>query len=74
MSRIEALIILSVVAFYFPVVPWGKGTDDFVANPVHFQAFPEKSGLLPVGGKPVGTFDPIIGLDALDPTGEAFTR
>lgn len=74
MGRIEALIILSVVAFYFPVVPWGKGTDDFVANPVHFQAFPEKSGLLPVGGKPVGTFDPIIGLDALDRTGEAFTR
>ena len=71
MSRIEALIILSVVAFYFPVVPWGKGTDDFVANPVHFQAFPEKSGLLPVGGKP---FDPIIRLDALDRTGEAFTR
>lgn len=70
MGCIEALIILSVAAFYLPIMPWGKGTDDLVADPVHFQAFLEKSGLLPVGGKAVGKFGPIIGLDALDRTGE----
>ena len=70
MGRIETLIILSVAAFHLPVIPWGKGTDDFVEDPVHFQAFLEKSGLLPVGGKTVGEFGPIIGLDAPDRTGK----
>ena len=70
MGCIETLVILSVAAFHLPVMPWGKGADDFVADPVHFQAFLEKSGLLPVGGKTVGEFGPIIGLDALDRTGK----
>lgn len=70
MGCIETLIILSVATFHLPVMPWGKGTDDFVADPVHFQVFLEKSGLLPVGGKTVGEFGPIIGLDALDRTGK----
>ena len=69
MGRIEALIILSVAAFHLPIMPWGKGPDDFVADPVYFQTFLEKSGLLPVGGKMVGEFGPIIGLDAPGHTG-----
>lgn len=42
MGCIETLVILSVAAFHLPVMPWGKGADDFVADPVHFQAFLEK--------------------------------
>lgn len=59
-----------MAAFYLPVMPWGKGTDDFVADPVYFQVFLEKSGLLPAGSKAVGKFCPVIGLNAFDHTGE----
>ena len=71
MGCIEALIILSVAAFYLSVMPWGKRPDDFIADPMQFQVFPEKSGLFPVGGKTVGKFGSVISLDTLDCTGKS---
>ena len=68
MGCVETLIILSVAAFHFPVMPWGKWTDDFVADPVHFQAFLEKSGLLPVNSDPLSVWMHSI------VQGKAFTR
>ena len=70
MGCIEALIILSVAAFYLSVMPWGKGPDDLVTDPMQLQVFLEKGGLLPVGGKTVGKFGSVISLDTLDCTGK----
>ena len=70
MGCIKALIILSVTAFHLPIMPWGKGTDDFVADSVHLQVFLEKSGLVSVSGKTVSKFSPIVWLNTLDCTWE----
>lgn len=67
---IKTLIILSVAAFHLPVMLWSKGTDDFVTDSVHFQVFLEKSRLLPVSGKAVGKFSPVVCLNTLDRTWE----
>ena len=45
MGGIEAFVILPMATFYFAIVSWGKGTDDFVADPVCFQMFLEKGRL-----------------------------
>ena len=32
MRGIKAFVILAMTAFYFPIVPWGKGTNLFVLD------------------------------------------
>ena len=61
-----------MAAFHLSVIPWGKRTDDFMTDPVHFQIFLEMHGLLPINSKAVGKFDSIIGLNAFDRTREGF--
>lgn len=72
MRCVKTLIILPMTAFHLPIVPRRKRPDDFVADPVHFQMLLEESGFFSVGGKTVGKFRSIIGLDALDGAGEGF--
>lgn len=70
MGRIETLIILPVASFHLPVVAWGKGADEFVADPVEFQMFLEQGRLFVARGKTVGKLCAIISLNAFDWTRE----
>ena len=69
-GRIEPLIILPVASFHLPVVAWGKGADEFVADPVEFQMFLEQGRLFVARGKTVGKLCAIISLNAFDWTRE----
>ena len=72
MGCIETLIILPVAAFHLPVMTGGKGTDEFVADPMEFQMFLEQGRLFLVRGKTVSKFCTIISLNAFDRTGKGF--
>lgn len=74
MGCVEPLIVLPVAALHFPIVTWSEGTDDFVADPVHFQVFLEKGGFFPVGGKAVGKFRPVVCLDAFNGAGKSLHK
>ena len=73
MGGIEAFVILPVATFYFAIVSWGKGTDDFVADPVCFQMFLEKGRLFSVCGKAICKFCAIICLDTFNGTGKGLS-
>ena len=70
MGGVEPLVVLPVAALYLAVVPGCKGSDDLVADAMHFQVFLEESGLFPVSGKAVGKFRPIVCLDTFDRAGK----
>lgn len=71
MCRIEVLIVLLVAAFHLPIMPGSKGTDDFVADPVHFQVLLKESRLFSMSGKSIGKFSPVVSLDTFDGTGKS---
>lgn len=70
MGCVEAFVVLPVAAFHLPVMSRRIGTDQFVPDPVLFQMHLKKSGLVPVGGKAVCEFRPVIGLDTFNAAGE----
>ena len=74
MGCIEPLIVLSVAAFYLPIMTGSKGPDDFVANAVHFQMFLKKRRFLSVGRKTVGKFRAIVCLNTLNRTGKGLHK
>lgn len=66
MGGIEALIVLPVAAFHFPIVPRGKRPDQLMSDAVLLQVHLEEGRLVPVGGEAVGEFRSVVRLDALD--------
>ena len=72
MGGIEPFIVFPVAALHLPVVPWGKGPDPLVSDPVLPQMCLKEGGLVPVGGKTVGELWPVVRLDALNGKGEGF--
>ena len=72
MSRIKTLIVFAVTTFYFPVVPWCKRLNQFMADSMFSEMPLKQSRLVMVCCKPIREFRSVIRLDTLNGQGKGF--
>ena len=67
-TRIKALLVLTVAALYFAIVPWGVGPDKLMADAELLRGRLEQGGQIPFAvGKAVGELKAVVCLDTLHP-------
>ena len=73
MARIEFVVIFSVTALYFAIVPWGVGPDKLMADAELLRGRLEQGGQIPFAvGKAVSKFESIVGLNTFHRYSSAF--
>ena len=71
-AGIETLLVLTVAALYFAIVPWGVGPDKLMADAELLRGRLEQGGQIPFAvGKAVGELEAIICLHTLHPDAPA---
>ena len=65
-AGIETLLVLTVAALYFAIVPWGVGPDKLMADAELLRGRLEQGGQIPFAvGKAVGELKAVVCLDTL---------
>ena len=71
-AGIETLLVLTVAALYFAIVPWGVGPDKLMADAELLRGRLEQGGQIPFAvGKAVGELKAIVCLYTLHPDAPA---
>lgn len=74
MGGVETLVVLPVAPLHLPVVPGRVRAYYLMADAMACQMFLKQGGFVPVGGKTVCKFGPVICLDAFDTAREGFDK
>lgn len=76
MGGIKPFIVFSVTSFYFTIMSWSKGTDQFVLDAVLHKMNLKNGRFIrtTIGTKTFGEFLPIISLDTLNRTRKSLNQ